>query len=210
MTVILVWSAVGFGVGGALTPLARGLTTTTARIRWPLSAAVLIPATGVLFGLVAWRVHPAVSLIGCSAFAAVAVPLAAIDVAEQRLPSALVLPVYPVVLAVWVIAAFQERDGGALLRSLVAMAAVFLVFLLIALVSGGLGAGDVRLAGVLGLVLGWHSWTAVIAGVLLGLACAGVVAAMLIAIGRAGIRTSIPLGPALIAGTFTALLVPLR
>jgi leader peptidase (prepilin peptidase)/N-methyltransferase len=206
---IALWAMLGLGVGATLTPVAQRLASAPNRRRPLLSAVVLAPMTGVLFGLLAWRVHPAAVLAGDSAVAAVAVPLAATDLVEQRLPRVLVALAYPAVIAALVVATVQEHDDRALIRSLLGMVALFLFFLTVALVTGDVGAGDVRLVGVLGLVLAWRSWASLLAGTVLGLAGAGVVAAVLITTGHCNLRTRIPLGPALIAGTFAALLVPL-
>jgi leader peptidase (prepilin peptidase) / N-methyltransferase len=71
----------------------------------------------------------------------------------------------------------------------------------------GIGLGDVKLVGVLGLFLGYLGWDAVAVGmfaaVLLG-ALGGVVQ---IATGRATRRSRIPYGPFLLAGTLLGCLV---
>jgi leader peptidase (prepilin peptidase) / N-methyltransferase len=74
-------------------------------------------------------------------------------------------------------------------------------------VPGALGAADVRLAGLLGLALGWPGWTTVISGAMLGLLYGSLTGATMIVLRRATRHTHIPFGPALIAGAFTALLV---
>lgn len=206
---IALWVALGLSVGGTLALVVPRLTNASSGGRRVLSAAVLIPTTGVLFGLLAWRVHPLPILVGDSAVAAVAVPLAAIDLVEQRLPRTLVLAAYPAAIVASVVATAQERDGSALVRSMLGMAALFMFFLTLAVVTGDVGAGDVRLVGVLGLMLAWRSWTCLLAGTVLGLTGAAVVAVALIATGRGSLRTRIALGPALIAGAFAAVLVPL-
>lgn len=89
----------------------------------------------------------------------------------------------------------------------VAVRVLLAFFLVIALASrGGLGAGDIRLSGLLGLILGWHGWHALVAGVLSGLLCGAAFGALLIARRRATAQTPIPFGPALLAGTLTALI----
>jgi leader peptidase (prepilin peptidase)/N-methyltransferase len=206
---IALWAALGLGIGGALVPVVHRLADASSRRRLVLSAFVLIPVTGLLFGLLAWRVHPAGVVVGDSVVAAVGAPLAAIDLAEQRLPQALLIPAYPVVITALAAATIQQHDGRALVRSVLGMVILFLFFLILALATGDVGAGDVRLAGLLGLVLAWRSWASLLAGTLVGLATAAVAAAVLITTGRGSLRTPIPLGPALIAGTLTAVLVPL-
>ncbi len=64
----------------------------------------------------------------------------------------------------------------------------------------GLGFGDVKLGGVLGLALGWLGWSAVFLGLAAGFVLGAVAALALLAVGRAGLRTAVPFGPSLIAG----------
>ena len=210
MTLVAGWFILGLGVGGALAPTVWHYVDMSRGAQLALSCAVLMPSTGILFGLLAWRVTPAADLIGYSVVAAVAAPLSAIDLAERRLPSRLVLPAYPGVLAAFVTAAIEEHSVTALGRSLVGAAGLFLFFLLLAFTSGGgIGAGDVRLAGLLGLALAWRSWAALVTGSLLGLVCAACVGAALIVSHRGGPRTPIPLGPALLAGALATALARL-
>ncbi|MGH3574865.1 MAG: prepilin peptidase, partial [Pseudonocardiaceae bacterium] len=63
------------------------------------------------------------------------------------------------------------------------------------------------LAGLLGFALGWRGWTTLIGGALLGLLYGSLTGATMIAMRRASGHTSIPFGPALISGAFTALLL---
>jgi leader peptidase (prepilin peptidase)/N-methyltransferase len=71
----------------------------------------------------------------------------------------------------------------------------------------GIGLGDVKLLALLGLVLGWFGWGALVAGLFLGLVVGSAVALALMAAGRAGLRTAVPFGPPLIAGAVLALLL---
>jgi prepilin signal peptidase PulO-like enzyme (type II secretory pathway) len=90
---------------------------------------------------------------------ALGVVLATVDLATKRLPDALVLPSYLAGLALLGVAAALTRDGTALLRALIGMATLFGFYLLLALVNpAGLGFGDVKLSGVLGLHLAWLGW----------------------------------------------------
>jgi leader peptidase (prepilin peptidase)/N-methyltransferase len=210
MLLIALWAALGAGAAGVLTPVAWRLTQASSRVRGPVSVAVLTATTAFLFGMLAWRVHTYAELFGYSVTAAVAVPLSAIDLTEQRLPSVLLLPAYPAVIASATTEALQHHDSGTLVRALLGMIGSFLFFLAIALASrGGLGAGDVRLAGLLGFVLAWHSWATLVSGTFLGLLSASAAGGIVIIAGQANGRSPIPLGPALIAGAMVAVLIPL-
>jgi leader peptidase (prepilin peptidase)/N-methyltransferase len=93
-----------------------------------------------------------------------------------------------------------------LVRAAAAAAATFLVAAgASALGPEALGFGDVKLLGVLGLVLGWFGWGMLLTGVFLGLLVGAFVSLVLLATRRAGRRTAIPFGPPLLAGAVLAL-----
>ena len=70
-----------------------------------------------------------------------------------------------------------------------------------------MGFGDVRLAFLLGLDLGWLGAGEVVLGLLLGFVYGAVIGLLLIATGVRSRRDHIPFGPFLAAGALTALLV---
>jgi len=102
---------------------------------------------------------------------------------------------------------------GWLLRAVLAALVLFVVYLVLALVSpggGGLGFGDVKLAGVLGLLLGWLSWGTVIVSVLGAFVISGLVALILLVTRRVSRSTSIAFGPYMILGAWVALMFPVH
>jgi leader peptidase (prepilin peptidase)/N-methyltransferase len=83
---------------------------------------------------------------------------------------------------------------------------LFAVFLLLALLApAGLAMGDVKLAAVLGLHLGWVSWRAVVLGGAAGFVVQAVAALVLLAVRRVGRKGELPFGPALLVGALFAL-----
>jgi leader peptidase (prepilin peptidase)/N-methyltransferase len=81
----------------------------------------------------------------------------------------------------------------------------------VALLPGdGLGFGDVKLAAVLGFLLGWFGWPTLLAGVVLPHLINGPVAIWLLVARRAGRRTALPFGPALLAGAALAITLTAR
>jgi leader peptidase (prepilin peptidase) / N-methyltransferase len=135
-------------------------------------------------------------------FAGIGVALALIDLELKRLPNRIVLPSYPVLALLLAGATIANQDGWRLVRALLAAAALFGFFFALAFAyPAGMGFGDVKLAGLLGLVLGYLSWWAVVIGAFTGFLLGAVVGVAVMASGRGNRKTALPFGPFLIAGT---------
>ncbi|RII20783.1 Type IV leader peptidase family protein [Streptomyces sp. YIM 130001] len=134
--------------------------------------------------------------------------LAVIDATVHRLPDMLTLPAAGAGAVLLGFAALGDAAAGswatALLGGLALGAAYFILFLIH---PSGLGFGDVKLALVLGVTLGWYGWDTVTRGFVLGIFYGGAYAFALLSSKRAGRRTAMPLGPSMLAGSFTALLL---
>ncbi len=171
--------------------------------------------TGVMTGLFAALLAGAAELTGVRpvtaglAWAAgAAVVLGAADLIGHRLPDRVTVPAYLVCGTALLVDAAVHGTWLALLRAGVAGAVAAGVAGLGWLVSPeGLGLGDVKLLGLLGLVLGWFGWGVLMAGVFLGLLTGALVSVLLVATRRAGWRTAVPFGPPLLAGAVLALAV---
>jgi leader peptidase (prepilin peptidase)/N-methyltransferase len=84
---------------------------------------------------------------------------------------------------------------------------LLLVYLLMALVyPAGLGLGDVKLAGALGLHLGWLGWWGPVVGTFGAFLIGGVVGVVLLVAGRATRRSAVPFGPSMLLGALAAVL----
>ena len=134
------------------------------------------------------------------------VALAFTDLENLLLP---VRIVYPTVLAVVALqlVAVAAGDGAHHLVSAAASGAVaFVAFFALHVASPrGLGFGDVRLAGLIGLGLGWLGGSYAFIALFSGCALAALIGITLIASGRMGRKTPLPLGFFLAAGSFVAL-----
>ena len=133
------------------------------------------------------------------------------DLEVRRLPDVLVLPAYPVVAGLLAVCSVSTHDGAALLRAAACAGAAVALFYLAALLSPGaegLGLGDVKLAGVLGALLGWISWMNALMGLLSGFILGGVLALFLLIVRRADRRSFISFGPAMILGAYVWCLLP--
>lgn len=127
--------------------------------------------------------------------------LAAIDLAEERLPDRIVGPGYLAFGALLTLAAglagLWPRLGRAALAGLV----VFVVYFVLAWINPrGLYFGDVKLSGQIGLFLGWFGWTPVWLGVFLGFLLSALVGLGIIVIRHGNRKTEYPFGPLMILG----------
>jgi leader peptidase (prepilin peptidase) / N-methyltransferase len=168
----------------------------------PRRVGVVTALAAVALGAVAGAVGAEPQLPAYLWLAAVGVTLAVIDLETLRLPDRLTLPSYPVGLVLLAVPA----DWPALGRGVLAAAVAGVAALVLALLAprGGLGLGDVKLLGVLGLFLGWLGWGVLVVGVALGFALGAVVAVGMLASRRAGLRDHLAFGPWLIAGALVA------
>lgn len=140
-------------------------------------------------------------------FGVLGVLLSAIDIAVQRLPDRLTLPAYPVLLVMLTFPAVGGHDLGSLLRAVLGGLALAAAFLVLALVRPGhMGGGDIKLAGLAGLTLGWFGWPVLIIGTALGFILSGLVSLGLLATKRVTLRSTLCFGPFLVGGALLAML----
>ena len=139
------------------------------------------------------------------AFLALAAVLTVIDAREHRLPRAWVLPGYPV-LGILLGAAFTLGQGaGSLIGGLLGAVGTGFFYGTVRLASpAAMGLGDVRLAPLLGWILGLVSVPHAVAGLLLSFLLAGAWAAGLILLGRAKASSHVAFGPWMLLGTAVA------
>jgi leader peptidase (prepilin peptidase)/N-methyltransferase len=164
--------------------------------------ALVTALAAVALGAVAGAVGAAPELPAYLWLAAVGVTLAVVDAETLRLPDRLTLPSYPAGVVLLAIPADWSALGRAVLAAAVAGAAALVLAVLAP--RGGLGFGDVKLLGVLGLFLGWLGWGVLVVGVALGFTLGAVVAIGMLASRRAGLRDHLAFGPWLIAGALVA------
>ncbi len=164
--------------------------------------------TATVFVALAWHIGAEPQLLAYSWLAAVAVPLAALDLTSRRLPNQIILPSYPAVIALFGVSATATADLGGFLRSLAGMA-ILLAFHGTAylLFPGGLGGGDVKLGGLIGLALGWSGWAAIPTGILLGWFGAAVWVLLARLFGHRRTSRPVSLAPFLLAGAVVALAI---
>ena len=169
---------------------------------------LLLACAGLLFGLTAWRFGLAWEVPAFLVLAGAAVPLTVIDLRHRLLPNRILVPASVAGASLLTLAAALTGDWPALLRAGLGAVLLFAVFLILALISPrSLGMGDVKLAGFIGLFLGWLGWTTLVLGALAGFVVQAVVALLLLAGRRIGLRSELPFGPAMLLGAAIAIAV---
>jgi leader peptidase (prepilin peptidase)/N-methyltransferase len=162
--------------------------------------------TGAVFAVLAVTVPVGASLPALLFVSALGVLLARIDVRVHRLPDALVLPSYPIAATCLAAASWARQDWPALLRAGIATITILAVFLALAMASS-FGLGDVKLAGLLAMTLGWHGWMLVATFVLAAFILGAAAALALLATRRATRTSQMPFGPTLLTGALLAVLI---
>ncbi len=168
--------------------------------------------TALLFVVAFWRIGLSPELPAVLAFIFGGALLAVIDWRVRQLPRRIVYATLAAVAGGLVFAAVVSGDwqalGTAALGAVLFSSAFFLIWLVTTRLTGMtmLGFGDVRLAAVLGLMLGWYGLPFVLYGALAGhLAALAIAVAMSLRDRRLHVRYSF--GPPLIAGTLAVVLI---
>jgi len=152
-----------------------------------------MPSASVLHDVIVVLVH--VGLVG------IGVWLLVIDARTHRLPNRIVLPTLAAVLALAGIDAMVTGRSGSLIGGVIGMLVLGGLYAVLRATSrGGIGGGDVKLAAVIGLVLGWHGWQALAVGAASAFVLGALYALALMAFRRADRSTRIAFGPWMIIG----------
>jgi leader peptidase (prepilin peptidase)/N-methyltransferase len=141
-------------------------------------------------------------------FAAVSIVLTLIDLDTHRLPNSIVLPSYLVAGTLLAVAAGLTGEWTALMRAAISLATLYAFYFVLRLARPyGMGGGDVKLAGLIGIYLGWIGWGALAVGAFAAFLYGGVFGIALMIMRRAGRRDAIPFGHWMIAGAWTGVFV---
>lgn len=214
-----VWVLVLLALAGAVVGGLTGRALATGGYRIPSDEAGELPRhwwwpavlLGVLWGVLGWRIGDEGGWAALPAFlyfAWLAVALVWVDADVHRLPDGLVLPSYPVLLVLVVVATAGLGDWGALVRALACLAGTYAVYFVMALASpSSLGFGDVKLSGLIGLLVGWLGVPEAVVALMSGFLVGGLVGIVMLVGRRVGLRSHIAFGPSMLAGAFVAMLV---
>lgn len=161
----------------------------------------------VCWALLGWRFGVDWALPAYGYLAAVGLVLARVDLRELRLPDVLTLPAYPLTVALLAVAAVFGSDSGSLSRAMLGGAAMWAVYLILKVIQpAGLGLGDVKLSGVIGMATGWAGWTVWTSALVAAFTLGATVSLGLLVLRRAHRKSALPFGPFMLAGAFMAVL----
>ena len=164
-------------------------------------------ASAVLFAAAAARLGADWALPAFCLFFAALLAVSLIDLEHFIVPNRIVFPMLAVSVPLLVAAALLEGELGPLITAAVGAVLASNGLLLINLVSPrGMGMGDVKLALLLGLFLGWLGLGHVALGLFLGFLFGAVGGILLIALGIKTRRDPVPFAPFLAAGSVVAVL----
>jgi len=179
----------------------------------PLRLMAVEALTGAMYIAVYFRFGLDLGGVLMAAAVSLLILVALIDIDHGLILNKLM---FPSVIALLVLAPFWTELGlsrsflgsdgllGTSLNSILAGSGSFLLFLIIAMIyPNGMGGGDIKLSGVIGLLVGFPGalialWLAAVGG--------GVAAIGLIAMRKLGRKDTMPFGPFLAAGAIAALL----
>lgn len=170
-----------------------------------------------------WEANPLgfwLVVLACLYFVVMAVRLTVIDVRSHLLPNRIVFPSYAVggfLLLAAALAVFFRDPGEGLDASILGIPGLGVVaggavlwlfyFVLRVVYPPGMGFGDVKLAGVLGLYLGYLGWSHVFAGTFAAFLLGGLWSLAILLARRGNLRSSIPFGPFMLAGAAAAMAI---
>jgi leader peptidase (prepilin peptidase)/N-methyltransferase len=158
--------------------------------------------TAATFVMLAWRLPTFWAVPAYCLLAAGLVALSAIDLEHKLLPRPVLYITAAISGVLLVLASWPSHRFGCLLVAAIGGAACFAVFFVIWYVAPrAMGFGDVRLAGLGGVALGWLGLGAVGVGMFGAFVFAGVPAIMMLATGKANRKTALAFGPYLALGT---------
>jgi len=228
---VTVCAALGLVVGWLLADLIRRLPEPTtpgdpatvagpeaggARLSTPEPTYVAIASARALRPTLAVTTAAVFALLGSArgahadlpaflALGAFGVALGYVDLRRHRLPDALTYAALAAGVLLLGAAAVVDREWGDFVRALLGALALRGFYWLLAMIRpADMGLGDVKLAAVLGLYLGWLGWDFLLVGAFLGFLIGGLVGLVLLALRRAALRTAVPFGPSMLAGALVA------
>ena len=155
-----------------------------------------------------WRFDFTWELFAFAVLTSALVSQSIVDAATHRLSRRITISTVVLGAPLLVIAALVGENPGRLAVAFFYAGLLFFTFLLLWAVSrGGIGGGDVRLAIVMGMYLGWLGAAYVLVGILVASVLGGLAAVLLLISRRANRSTRLAFGPYLAIGTLVSMMV---
>jgi leader peptidase (prepilin peptidase)/N-methyltransferase len=162
-------------------------------------------ASAIIAGLVGGRLGWAWDLLLVVPLVPVGVALAVVDWRTRLLPTRVIAPTYAVLIPLCLLAGLLSGDWSDVARAGWGWVIGGGTFLLLWLIyPSGMGYGDVRLSGVLGIALGYVGWGALLLGVYAGFLLGGVGGSVLTLL-RVVDRRAYPFGPFMLLGALVGI-----
>jgi leader peptidase (prepilin peptidase) / N-methyltransferase len=177
-------------------------------LRKPIHRAPIVVLGGLLGALTYRRFGFSLEMFAFGLMIAMCVEQSIIDYATHRLPRGVTFRAAIIGGPLLTLAAINNDDNGRIGVMFASFVVTLALFALLAAFSkGGIGGGDVRLAPILAMFLGWLGASHVYIGLGSGFILGGVVATGMLVTRRASASTRIAFGPFLCIGAVGALFV---
>ncbi|HXQ59542.1 MAG TPA: A24 family peptidase [Acidimicrobiales bacterium] len=185
----------------------RGCLSCGAPVKQSFRPAVLAVVSALVLAGFAVRFGADVVLAAYAVFGLSMVAISAVDLERWIIPNRIIYPTLALLVPLFVVASAVDHRWGSLGRAAASGAAAFAGFYILhVVVPRGMGFGDVRLSGVIGLATGWlgygHAFVAFFAAFVLG----SVVGIAVIAVTGGDRKSRIPFGPFLAAGAVISII----
>ena len=172
-------------------------------VRYPLVESL----TGVAFAAVTaggvFGFYESWALPALFFFAAVSIVVAFIDLDHHLILNVVIYPSLGIGAVLLALASLLAGDWRRMLTALIGAVALGAFYLLLALVwAGGMGGGDVKLAVLIGLMLGWFGVPQLIVGAFAAFFVGGIISIVLLALRKVRLRGGIPFGPSMVIGAW--------
>lgn len=140
-------------------------------------------------------------------FACVSIALSLIDIDTKKLPNVIVVPSILVIIVLLALASLGTGNWWSLVWAIAGAAILFTFYLIMALVyPAGMGFGDVKLAAVIGAILGYLGWGSLIVGAFAAFLLGGIFSIGLLIFSQATRKTGIPFGPWMLLGAWVGII----
>lgn len=172
-------------------------------VRYPLveslgGLAFLAVTAGGLFGAYSPWMLPMLYVFAC-----VSIVIAFIDLDHHLILNVVLLPTLVATVLLLVVASFGIGEWTRLGRGALCALILFVFYFILSLIwKGGMGDGDIKLAFILGLLLGWLGWPQFIIGSFAAFFIGGAISLVLLASKKVDLHGGIPFGPSMLLGAW--------